>query len=241
MDASPIAVSNKIKAIQARKTRLNPLPTDTSYTDVRPLNFRYNAGVTNPKANVTVWTAERLVDRSKDLRLDRISTRQLPRPSPLSTTSINQPSVQWPNYQVSTLGNKKLRTHSNSTTTTPPAISSIKNKTPGGQMPEIPRRGYRQPLADRQNSFIPVKPQQKSPQNLIRHSSERIINNNPLPIYEPEEEEEEDDNNEREEEEEEEKEEEEVPVDKEFEQYFERAIVKCADWLLKYVFIEKNN
>jgi hypothetical protein len=67
-----------------------------------------------------------------------------------------------------------------------------------------------------------------------------MINNNPLPIYEPEEEEEEDDNNEREEEEEEE-EAEEVPMDKEFEQYFEHAIVKCADWLLKYVFIEKNN
>ena len=33
----------------------------------------------------------------------------------------------------------------------------------------------------------------------------------------------------------------EIVIDKEFEEYFENAIVKCADWLMKYVFNEKKN
>lgn len=217
IDACPVAVSNKIKAIQARKTRLNSLPAESGYTDIRPLNFGYTGGVTNSKANVTVWTAERLVDRSKSIRLDRIPTRQPSRPSVLSTTNTTQQSLLWPNYQSSTLGHKKLQIHSNSTTITPPAIGSIRKKSAGIKMPEIPRRQNRQPLIDRQNSFTPVEPQQKS--------LETTINNN-LPTYETEQEQDE---------------EEEILIDQEFEQYLDKAIIKCADWLIKYVFKETDN
>jgi hypothetical protein len=205
IDTCPIAVSNKIKAIQARKTRLNTLTTNTGYTDIRPLNF----GCTNSKGNFTVWTAERLVDRSKDIRLDRIPTRPPARRSVLSTTSTNQQSLFWPNYQTSAVRNKQPQTYSNSTITPPPAIESIKNKSAGGQMPEIPRRQNRPYLFDRQNSLIPTERPQKSPER------------NPLT-------------------EETEDEEEEIVMDKDFEEYFERAIIKCADWLLKYVFNEKT-
>jgi len=232
IDTSPIAVSNKIKAIKARKTRLNPIPTNSGYTDIRPLNFGYNGGVShsNSNSNVTVWTAERLVDRSKGIRLDRISTRQPPRPSALSATSTNQQSLLWANYQPSTVGNKQLQTNSNTRTITPTAIESIKNKSPGGKMPEIVRRRNRQPLIDRQNSLTPVELQAKSFQSPIFNFPERTTNNNLLGCE-----------TEEEEEEREVEEEDNVVMDKEFEQYFERAIVKCADWLMKYVFNEKND
>jgi len=219
IEPSPVGVCNKIKAIQARKTRFNPLPNNPSYTDIRPLNFGYTGSASNSKAKVTIWTAEKLVDRSKDIRLDRIHTRQPPRRSVLSTTSTNQQLLVWPNYQSSNPGSKQPQPHSNSTTLTPPAIRSINNKSSGGKMPEIPRR---QPLIDRQNSMTPIELQQKLT------CSERTNNNNIL-LYETEEDVEDDE------------EEEDLLMDKEFEQYLESATVKCADWLMKYVFNEKNN
>ncbi len=223
---SPIAVSNKIKAIQARKTRLNPLPSDSDYTDVRPLNFGYTGGATNSRTNVTVWTAERLVDRSKDVRLDRIATRQPARPSVLSSTTISQQSLLWPNYQPLTVENKQLQTQSNSTTITPPAIGSIKTKSPGGKKVELPRRRIRQPLIERQNTTKPTEPPQKTSQMPPITSPERTNENHHHHFLLPK------DINENEED---------VTMDKEFEQYLEKAMVKCADWLIKYVFKEKDN
>lgn len=219
VNASPIAVSNKIKAIQARKTRLTLIPANNDYTDIRPLNFGYTGGVTHSRTDFSVLTAERLVDRSKDIRLDRISTRQPPRPSVLSSTSTNQQSLLWPNYQSSTGCNKQPQTQSNSTTVTPPAT---KNKSPGGKIPYISRHRNRQPLFNRQNSLTPIEPQPKSPikKMPVINVTERT---NHFPIHENDE----DDEN--------------MAVDEEFEQYLEKAIVKCADWLIKYVFNEKSD
>ena len=206
IDPSPIAVSNKIKAIQARKTRLNSVINTTGHTDIRPLNFGQSSSLGHSKSNVTIWTAERLVNRSKDLRLDRFSTRRFG----LTTTTT---AGLWPNCPPSAGGNKQIQTNSNSTTITPPAISSIKNKSAGGKMPELPRRQLRPPLTDQHNSavFIDIP----SPIRTINHIHIRkdLV----------------------------EEELEELVIDKEFEEYLERAIIKCADWLLKYVFIEKNN
>lgn len=201
IDSSPIAVSNKIKAIQARKTRHT-----TGHTDIRPLNFGPGSSLGHSKSNVTIWTAERLVNRSKDVRLDRINTRRLG----LSTTTT---AGLWPNCPPSAGGNKPIQTNSNSTTITPPAISSIKNKSAGGKMPELPRRQLRPPLTDQHNSaiFIDIP----SPIRTINH------------IHIPKDLVEEDI--------------EELVIDKEFDEYLERAMIKCADWLLKYVCIEKNN
>ena len=228
IDASPIAVSNKIRAIQARKTRLSHLPTNPDYTSVRPLNFGYNGGVSSSQTNFSVFTAERLVDRSKDTRLDRISTRQLPRPSVLSTTSTNQQSLLWPHYQSPGGGNKQLPTQSNSTTITSLAVRSTKNKSPGGKIPDLSRRRNRQPLIDRQNSLTPNESQQKStlktkPLQISMINSAEMTNHNNnnnhhLPTYES------DDNDEN------------IPMDEEFEQYLQSATIKCADWLNKYIF-----
>ncbi|CAF2579277.1 unnamed protein product [Rotaria sp. Silwood2] len=222
-NASPIAVSNKIKAIQARKTRLTPLPTDHDYTDIRRLNFGYSGGVTSSRTDFSVFTAERLVDRSKDIRLDRISKRNPPRPSVLST-NVNQQSLLWPGYQASNEGNKQHPIPSNPPTITSPAVRSFKNKSlPCGKIPDINRRQNRQLHNDRQSSITPNEQQKKSilrtkpPQIQIHNSADRT-NNNDLRTYETEEDEEN------------------ICIDEEFERYLEAAIVKCADWLIKYVF-----
>lgn len=217
LDASPVAVSNKIRAIQARRTRLNPVTNSTTHTDIRPLNFGANNAPNNCKGNVTVWTAERLVDRSKDIRLDRIHTRR----SGVSTatTTINQISALGANCSSSAVGNKQVQANSNSTIVTPPAISSIKNKSPGGKISELPRRRTRPPLIDQQNSPILIE----FPQKNLLHCPIRTINHISMPKDIVEEEVEE------------------LILDKEFEEYLQRAMIKCADWLLKYVFIETKN
>lgn len=182
-ETSPIGVSNKIKAIQSRKTRLNPILTETEYTNIRPLNIGY----TNSKEKLTVWTAEKLCDRSKDFRLDRIPTRPtiVRRPSIYSTAIMNQQSALWTNKQQSPTTTSPL----------PAPHGSIKNKPTGGKMPEIPRRQIRSNL----------------PQPVTTNSHETSEQETDL------------------------------VMDKEFAEYLEKAIVKCADWLLKYVFIDENN
>ncbi|CAF0885892.1 unnamed protein product [Rotaria sp. Silwood1] len=233
-NASPIAVSNKIRAIQARKTRLTPLPNDHDYTDIRRLNFGYNGGVTNSRTDISVLTPERLVDRSKDLRLDRIPKRLPPRSSVLST-NINQPSLLWPGYQASNESNKQHQIPSNPPTiTSPTAVRSCKNKSlPCGKIPDINRRQNRQLYNDRQSSLTLNEQQKKTilrkkPSQIQIHNNtiEKINNNNDLQTYETEEDEEN------------------IPIDEEFERYLETAVVKCADWLIKYVFnqtIDKQN
>ena len=79
-------------------------------------------------------------------------------------------------------------------------------------MPEINRGQTRPPLLDRQNSLMPPVQPQKSPENIFPNSQT--------------EDEEEDDN--------------ELVMDKEFEEYYDQAIIKCANWLLKYIFTEKT-
>ncbi|CAF3443236.1 unnamed protein product [Rotaria socialis] len=238
-DAAPIAVNNKIKAIQARKTPLTLLSSDHDHTDIRQLNFGYNGGVTTSRTDFSVLTAERLVDRSKDIRLDRYSKRQNARQSVLSTTSIAQQSSVWPKYQVTSVGNKRNHIQSNSITNTPPAVRSIKNKSsPGGKMPDINRRRSRQPLAERANTLTPVEPQKKSilktrPSQVKMHSSLDRINNNTnhnhFTTYETEEDDDENillanEENTN------------IVMDEEFERYLQAALIKCADWLIKYVF-----
>jgi len=225
VNASPIAVSNKIKAIQARKTRLTLLSTDAIYTDIRPLNFGYSGVGTSSRTELSVFTAERLFDRSKDIRLDRISTRQTNRPSILLNTSNNQQSLQWSNDQPSTTYNKQHPTQSYPTTLTPPFIGSSKNKSSGSRIPDISRNRSRQTLFDQTNSVLPSKAKPNSTskiqpsQNLVLKSPENTNNNiTNLPTSESE------------------ADEENMNVDEEFEQYLEKAIVKCADWLIKHVF-----
>ena len=229
INASPIAVRNKIKAIQARKSRLT-VPSYYDSTEIRPLNTHNAHGLTNSAASFTVITAERLVDRSKDFRLDRISSRQPPRSSILTSTSVNQPSFLWTNYNSSNGFNKQQQaaTHSNSTTITPPGRDSSKNKSSGGKIPDIPPpRRSRPSLPEQPTSLTPINTRAKSslkPKSpLIRanHSSQRT-NHRHLAIYESDDEKENL-----------------MLIDKEFREYLEKATVKCADWLIKYVFDQK--
>jgi len=186
-ETSPIGVSNKIKAIQSRKTRLNPVLHETEYTNIQPLNFGYS----NSKDKLTVWTAEKLCNRSKGFRLDRIPTRPtiVHRPSAYSTALMNQQTGLWTNKQQQ----QPLQTNRHSPTITPPH-DSVKNKSVGGKMPEI----------------VPQQRTQQTdlPRPLVTSSNETLEHENDL------------------------------VMDKEFAEYFEKAIVKCADWLLKYVFID---
>ncbi|CAF1207218.1 unnamed protein product [Rotaria magnacalcarata] len=241
LDAAPIAVNNKIKAIQARKTPLTLLSSDHDHTDIRQLNFGYNGGVTTSRTDFSVLTAERLVDRSKDIRLDRYSKRQNARQSVLSTTSIAQHSSVWPKCQVSSVGNKHNHVQSNSITNTPPAVRSIKNKSsPGGKIPDINRRRNRQPFAEQANTLTPIETQKKSilktrPSQVKMHSSlDRIHNNtnhNHFTAYETEEDDDDDENILLDDEENTN-----IVMDEEFERYLQAALIKCADWLIKYVF-----
>lgn len=239
-DSAPVAVSNKIRAIQARKTPVTLVPNDNEYTDIRPLNFGYTGGVTTSRTDFSVLTAERLVDRSKDIRLDRINKRNNARQSVLSRTSIAQQSSVGLRYQGSHVNDRKTQLQSNSTTNTSPGVRSSKNKSSsGGKMPEINRNRTREPLTDRENSLTPVEPQKKSILKTrtlhprLHSSADRINQNNKkkniVKIYDTDEDDyenillDEDENDQ-------------MGMDEEFERYLESAISKCADWLIKYVF-----
>ena len=78
-DSSPIAVRNKIKAIQSRKPRLT-IPTYYDSTEIRPFPLLHSS------ASFSVITAERLVDRSRAFR--QAAAMPTGRPSVLSSTSF---------------------------------------------------------------------------------------------------------------------------------------------------------
>ena len=228
VNASPIAVRNKIKAIQARKSRLT-VPSYYESTEIRPLNPNSGHGLTTSTPSFTVITAERLVDRSKEIRLDRIPLRQPARPSILSSASVNQPSFLWTNYNSSNGFNKQpaAATHSNPTTITPPGLDSSKNKSSGGKISEIPSRRSRPTITSQPMSLTPINSRPKSslkPKSpLIRtnRSSQRTMQRH-LAIYESDDEKENL-----------------MLIDEEFREYLDKAMVKCADWLIKYVFDRK--
>ncbi|UJR15016.1 hypothetical protein I4U23_001993 [Adineta vaga] len=228
LNAAPIAVSNKIRAIQARKTRITLITSDAVHTDIRPLNFSCKSGVAKSRTDYSVVTAEKLVDRSKDIRLDRISARQQSRPSVVLNTNNNQPNIFWSNYQQSSKYNKQNPTQSNSTARTPPGHESAKAKSPMRKMPDIPRRQPRQTSIDRPDPLLTVEIKERSkskpqPTRASRiKSHDRLIHHNNIRANDNEED---DDNGNN------------PLMDEEFEEYLEKAIVKCADWLIKYVFI----
>ncbi|CAF1306070.1 unnamed protein product [Adineta steineri] len=231
VDAAPVAVSNKIRAIQARKSRLTLVSPDAVYTDIRQLNFGYNNGVSQSRTELPVLTPERLVDRSRDIRYDRISARRSSRPTVIVNTNNNQQSIFWSNYQPLNKSTKQPQTQSNSIAYTPPGVGSAKNKSPIRKISELPRRQIRQPSVDQHTSLIRTETKEKSslkPQPLLSsriQSRDRTLNNNNNNNHHNLQTPETLDNEEH------------MIMDAEFEEYLEKAIVKCADWLIKYVFI----
>ena len=169
INTSPVAVRNKIKAIQARKPRFT-IPSYFVATDISPLNFSHGT------ANITVLTAERLVDRSKYVRR-----------SFTSNASTNQPVLPWTSsFKSSSDFNRKLPTNSSFTTFN----ESTRHKLPVVQMPRI-------------RSSLSQQPQLPA----LTHPTP--IDDHPI-----------DDD------------------DDELSQYLEHSLLKCADWLMKYVFNE---
>ncbi|CAF1031052.1 unnamed protein product [Rotaria sordida] len=258
-NASPIAVNNKIKAIQARKSRIT-LQSYYDFTDIQPLNLSNTGGTTN-SSNLF---RQKLLERSKDLHFNHISTHRNSRPSILSSISTtNHHSLIWPSYNTSNGFIKQLQTNSPTMSSTTIGLpinksSNNNNNNNNNNMPDIYQRSNRtqtityQPLTEQQNSSIFIEPRHRSlpkmkssiPKTFYRRASKDkssfpISHNQPLKIlhkdyskqsknntnaniihlYESEE-----DN-------------ENMPiVDEEFEEYLQTSTIKCANWLIKYVF-----
>lgn len=181
-DSSPIAVRNKIKAIQARKPRLT-IPTYYDSTEIRPFPML------NSTASFSVVTAERLVDRSRAFR--QAAVVATPRPAILSSASFAA--------QSNTLH----------------------------RMPEIPQRRRSRPAAiDRHNSLTPIdstKMNKSPPLIPIAANSPSQPTLIRLNLNESSHDESQD-----------------LVIDDEFQEYYDQAIVKCADWLMKYVFHDES-
>ncbi|CAF0739235.1 unnamed protein product [Adineta steineri] len=252
INASPVAVSNKIKAIQTRRPRIT-LPSYYDFTDIRPLHFGNSNGITNSLTSFSNLSPEKLIEHSKDLRLSRISARRNPRPSGLSNTSTaNQQSLIWSSYNAPTSFPKQSQTN----VPIPPGLPN--GKPSPNNMPDISRRPSRaqttsrQPFTDQENSLVPVEsrhksltktkpsipkayhrttPKSKSPfptsqtqrvQTLNNDNTNTNTNTNCIPLCESEDDDED------------------IPMmDEEFEEYLQKALVKCADWLIKYVIDKK--
>ncbi|CAF2672684.1 unnamed protein product [Rotaria sp. Silwood2] len=245
---SPIDLNNKLTAIQTRKSRV-ALQSYYDFTDSRPLNMSNISGTTN-SSNLS---PQKLLERSQDLRLGRIPAR----PSVLSSISTaNQHSLIWPTYSSPNGITQQLPTNS-------PTMSSTNfglqmNKSLNYHMPDIYQRSNRTQtmtyplLTEQQNSSMFVEPRHKSlpkikssvPKPYYRRvakgkasfpisrtqplrasykdhlkQSKNNTNEHIVLLYESEE----DDEN--------------VPIiDEEFEEYIQKSTIKCADWLIKYVF-----
>jgi hypothetical protein len=255
VNASPIAVNNKIRAIQTRKPRIT-LQSNYDFTDIRPLNIGNTSGIINSSGTFSNLSPVKLVERSKELRLGRIAAnRQTPRPSILSTISTTNPqSLVWPSYNSPMGFAKQLPV--NSPAVSPTGFGTTMNKLSNGHVPEIRQRSTRpqtiarQPLIEQQNILIPIDSRHKSlpktkssvlktyhqtisknkssfpssntqPLQISHNDYFKQLNNNNdiIHFYESEE----DIENV-------------LVMDEEFQEYLGKAIVKCADWLIKYVF-----
>ena len=242
VSASPLGNNNKIRATPARKPRIT-LQAYYDFTDIRSINISNAAGITSSSANFSTLNPEKLVERSQDIRLGRIAPRHSVRPSLLASTStLNQQSFVWPSYNS-------------------PALTPTRNRSPAGHMPEIYQRPSRAqtlsraPFTDQQNTLTSAEPRHKSltkakatvpkayPRTISKSKSpfptsrsqampavaKEVLKpaaKTPIRMYESEEDDGEED-------------EKLLVVDAEYEDYVEKAMIKCADWLIKYVFDQK--
>lgn len=245
-NAAPVAVSNKIRAIQARKSRIN-LQSYYDFSDIRPLHLSNPAVGTNSSTNFTHISAQKLLERSKDLRLGRLPVRHNSRPSVLSSVSTaNQQSLIWPSFN-NTQNSFIKQSQSNTPTVLSTAIGLPLNKLSTTHMPDIHTRTHRaqsflnHTFTEQQNHASYLEPQRhrslpKKPSAQKHHTrksskvksssrptddpkqSKLNMSENVIHFYESEDDQEN------------------VPVmDAEFEEYLQKSTIKCADWLLKYV------
>ncbi|CAF1331916.1 unnamed protein product [Didymodactylos carnosus] len=271
---APIAVSNKIRAIRARKDR-----SVATYvrSEIHPLNTIEN-NLTNNNYNSQILkerlTAEKLFDRK--FKLDRVILQQ--QPTRLSVLSSN-PSLLWPSYGTAVTSRPRRSQSSSTTTITPPIESATPIKSNQiAVMPDILlKRSLSRPqtkasliqmnekkinLSDVEQPFIIVKEQDKkmfknqslthlnrnfnniNKTNAIKRTiiTAKLKTQSPTPkrfqttpyrtmripeINDC------DNNSEN-------KNDEEEIVDEEFQKYLPQAIEKCANWLIRYVFVDQD-
>ena len=232
VNSSPLAMNNKIRAIQTRKSRIT-LQSYCDFTDIRPLNIAQNSRMYNSTTSFANLSPEKLVERSKELRLARMAARPNLGTSPLSTTSINnQQSFIWlPNHSSTVLGQENQitsptankssvinmpeiaqRTHRTRTT-----VNEQPNKSISKTKPSIPK-AYDRTMAKAKSPFPSTNP---ATAPIFQNEYFKQMNQNFGQFYESEEDEGENHP---------------LEMDEEFEEYVQKAMVKCADWLIKYVF-----
>ncbi|CAF0926893.1 unnamed protein product [Didymodactylos carnosus] len=271
---APIAVSNKIRAIRARKDR-----SVATYvrSEIHPLNTIEN-NLTNNNYNSQILkerlTAEKLFDRK--FKLDRVILQQ--QPTRLSVLSSN-PSLLWPSYGTAVTSRPRRSQSSSTTTITPPIESATPIKSNQiAVMPDILlKRSLSRPqtkasliqmnenkinLSDVEQPFIIVKEQDKK---MFKNQSLTHLNRNfnninktnaikrtiitakrktqsptpkrfqttPYRTMRIPEINDCDNNSEN-------KNDEEEIVDEEFQKYLPQAIEKCANWLIRYVFVDQD-
>jgi len=237
VSASPIAGNDKRKAIQKHKSRIT-IRSCYDLTDIRPLNTGNNNNISNPKTRTfSNLSPKKLVERSKELRVGRISTRQNPGSSVLSTTY--QQSFIWPGYNLPSGSTKQSDV--NSSTIPSNARKPTMNKSSTCNIPDIHQRSSRAPtigksLAEQEYIFTPIDSRYESlpkikcpltssntqPLKMSHNDYSKQLNNNNKVIHFYGNEE--DDEN--------------IPLVVD-EENVQKAIVKCAYWLIKYVPDEK--
>ncbi|CAF1928410.1 unnamed protein product [Rotaria magnacalcarata] len=254
-NASPIAVNNKIRAIQARRSRIT-LQSYYDFTDIRPINLNNAGATTHSSTNFSNLSAQKLLERSKDVRLGHVPARHESRPSVLSSISTaNQQSLIWPSYNSPNGFTKQSQINTPTMATPIPVLPN--NKTSAHNMPDIHQRPYRtqtrtsHTLTEQQNDTLFLAARHKSlsktkssiPKANCRKASKvkssyATPNNQPLQaIHKDDLKQSKAKKNENAVHlyESEEEEENIVAIDAEFEEYIQKSTMKCADWLLKYV------
>ena len=232
VSATPVTVNKKIRGSQPHKPRLT-LQAYYDFTDIRSINLANTPGITSSSASFGNLSPEKLVERSQDLRLGRLpATPTNVRSSFLPSTSVShQQSSIWPNYASAILS---------------PST---------GHAPDVPARTTRAhttarpAVNDQQNSFVHVEPRNRSfartktylpkanaratpkgKSSLVLSRSQplaatsqidysRVRKINAVDAYESA------------------RNHDHLPVlDSEYDDYLEKAMIKCADWLIRYVF-----
>ena len=255
--ASPVAVENKIRAIQKRKSRII-LQSYYDFTDIRPLNIGNSGGTTNISESFSNISPQKLLEHSKNLRLGRLSTNHNSRPSVLSRTSTtNHQSSNTSGYN-SPIGFAK-QSQANSSTVSSNVHKSQIDKPSARKMPNVTQDSNRahppvayKTLTEKQTSLITAQPRHKffpkaipsTPKAYYRtipHSgkppfpttpmqslqvstdnylkeSKNIQSSKLIDIHK--------------------KQDNDVAKNTSIihEEYLRQSIVKCADWLIKYVF-----
>lgn len=212
---------NKIRQVPGRKSRIT-LQAYYDFTDIRSINLNNSL------------RPEKMIERSQEIRLAGNKTSRTSFVS--SNSTLNQNSYYWTSFNSNGLSATKNR-------------ASIIAMPEIGPRPSRSKNPSRQGFVEQRNASTPVEPKYKllsrtkttmpksfhrtitkskspmitsrvQPTQFLPKETNNILNNQ---MYESEE----DDGN--------------VPqvIDVEYQNYLSKAMTKCADWLIKYVFDQK--